>query len=143
MDISEAAKRSNMSASALRYYEEKGLIKSVGRRGLRRLFHDDVLDRLALISLGRVAGFSLDEIAQMLNANSQPQVDRQMLLDKAGELDKSIRKLTLMRDGLKHAAVCSAPSHLECPKFRRLMGLAASGVIEPSSKMFAGKTASK
>lgn len=139
MDISEAAKRSNMSASALRYYEEKGLIKSVGRRGLRRLFHDNILDRLALISLGRVAGFSLDEIAQMLNANSQPQIDRQMLLDKAGELDKSIKKLTFMRDGLKHAAVCSAPSHLECPKFQRLMGLAASGGIEPSSKNFAGK----
>ncbi|SBS26272.1 Redox-sensitive transcriptional activator SoxR [Marinomonas spartinae] len=139
MDISEVAKRSNISASALRYYEEKGLIESVGRRGLRRVFHKNVLDRLALISLGRAAGFSLDDIAQMLSANSPPQIDRQMLLDKAEELDRSIRRLTLMRDGLKHAAVCSAPSHLECPKFRRLMGLAASGLIEPSSKTPAGK----
>lgn len=139
MDISEVAKCSNISASALRYYEEKGLIESVGRRGLRRVFHKNVLDRLALISLGRAAGFSLDDIAQMLNANSPPQIDRQMLLDKAEELDRSIRRLTLMRDGLKHAAVCSAPSHLECPKFRRLMGLAASGLIEPSSKTPAGK----
>jgi MerR family redox-sensitive transcriptional activator SoxR len=52
-------------ASTLRFYEEKRLITSVGRRGLRPLFRPDVVERLALIGLGRVAGFSLDEIAQM------------------------------------------------------------------------------
>jgi hypothetical protein len=30
-----------------------------------------------------------------------------------------------MRDGLRHAAVCKAPSHMECPKFRRLLGIAS------------------
>jgi len=44
-------------------------------------------------------------------------------------LDQSIKQLTAMRDGLRHAAACSAPSHLECPKFRRLMGLAGAGGI--------------
>jgi hypothetical protein len=34
-----------------------------------------------------------------------------------------------MRDGLRHAAACPAPSHLECPTFRRLMRAAASGAI--------------
>jgi DNA-binding transcriptional MerR regulator len=38
MDIAEVARISGVPASALRYYEEKGLIASVGRRGLRRLF---------------------------------------------------------------------------------------------------------
>ena len=38
MDIAEVAKRSGMPASALRYYEEKGLIESTGRAGLRRTF---------------------------------------------------------------------------------------------------------
>ena len=129
MDIAEVAKRSGVPASALRFYEEKGLITSVGRRGLRRLFGADVLERLALIALGRTAGFSLDEIVSMLGADGRPQIDRQLLADKAEELDSSIRKLTAMRDGLRHAAVCSAPSHMECPTFRRLLGLAASGVI--------------
>ena len=36
MDITEVAKRSGVPASTLRFYEEKGLIASVGRRGLRR-----------------------------------------------------------------------------------------------------------
>jgi len=127
MDIAEVAKRSGVPASTLRYYEEKGLIASVGRRGLRRLFNANVLERLALIALGQSAGFSLDEIARMLGANGQPQIDRKLLSDKADELDATVRKLTAMRDGLRHAAVCSAPSHMECPTFRRLLGMAAAG----------------
>lgn len=129
VDISEVAKRAGVPASTLRYYEDKGLITSIGRRGLRRLFSANVLDRLALIALGRAAGFSLDEIAGMLGADGHPQIDRKLLADKADKLDRTIRKLMAMRDGLQHAAVCSAPSHMECPKFRRLMGLAASGAI--------------
>lgn len=63
LDIAEVAQRSGVPASALRYYEEKGLIASTGRRGLRRTFDARVLERLALIALGRAAGFSLDEVA--------------------------------------------------------------------------------
>lgn len=129
MDISEVAKSSGIPASTLRFYEEKGLINSIGRQGIRRQFSANVLERLALIALGRSAGFSLDEIADMLGADGRLQIDRQMLSNKAEELDSSIRKLIAMRDGLRHAAVCSAPSHMECPTFRRLLGLAAAGVI--------------
>ena len=45
-----------------------------------------------------------------------------------------IKELKAMRDGLRHAAACSAPSHLECPKFRRLMGLASAAAIGRNSK---------
>lgn len=134
MDITEVAKHSGVPASTLRFYEEKGLIASVGRRGLRRLFDANVLERLALIALGRSAGFSLDEIARMLGIDGHPRIDRRLLADKAEELDRTIQKLMAMRDGLKHAAVCSAPSHMECPKFRRLLGLAASGAIGGDKK---------
>jgi DNA-binding transcriptional MerR regulator len=129
MDIAEVARRSGVPASTLRFYEEKGLLSSVGRRGLRRLFTPGVLERLALISLGRSAGFSLKEIARMFAPDGRPQIDRQMLAGKAQELDRTIRKLTAMRDGLRHAAVCPAPSHMECPTFRRLLRAAASGAI--------------
>lgn len=129
MDISEVTKRSGVPASTLRYYEEKGLISSLGRRGIRRQFGANVLERLALIALGQSAGFSLDELVLMLGADGQPRIDRQLLTDKAEALDESIQKLTAMRDGLRHAAVCSAPSHMECPTFRRLLGLAAAGAI--------------
>lgn len=121
MDIGEVARRSGLAASTLRYYEAKGLIVSVGRHGLRRLFDARVLERLALIALGRSAGFSLDEIARMFAPGGQPQIDRKLLAGKADELDRSIRQLIALRDGLRHAARCPAPSHLECPTFRKLM----------------------
>lgn len=124
MDIAEVAKASGLPASALRYYEEKGLIQSYGRHGLRRLFSANVLDRLALISLGRNAGFSLDEIAQMFTP-AGPAIDRELLSAKADELDRKIKALTAMRDGLRHAVACKAPSHFECPKFLRLVNVAA------------------
>jgi len=130
LDIAEVAQRSGIPASALRYYEEKGLIASVGRRGLRRLFDFAVIERLALIALGRAAGFSLEEMARMFAKGRRVRVDRNMLAAKADELDRKIRELTAMRNGLRHAVDCSAPSHLECPKFRRLLKAAASGAIK-------------
>ena len=126
MDISEVAKRTGVPASTLRFYEEKGLIASVGRQGLRRVFAPAVLERLALIALGRSAGFSLDEIARMFAPDGRPRIDRRVLAAKAAELDATIRRLSAMRDGLEHAAACPAPSHTECPSFRRLLQGAAS-----------------
>lgn len=120
MDIAEVARASGLPASTLRFYEDKGLIHSYGRHGLRRLFDAGVLERLALISLGRSAGLSLDEIGGMLTPDG-PAIDRALLVAKADELDAKIRDLTAMRDGLRHAAACKAPSHLECPKFLRLL----------------------
>lgn len=123
MDIAEVAKASGLPASTLRFYEEKGLIKSSGRNGLRRLFNPNVLERLGLISLGRNAGFSLDEIYEMFTIEG-PVINRELLLTKADELDSKIKELTSMRDGLRHAAVCQAPNHFECPKFLRLLNIA-------------------
>jgi DNA-binding transcriptional MerR regulator len=133
VDITEVARRSGVPASTLRFYEEKGLIASIGRRGLHRVFDPGVLERLALIALGRSAGFSLDEMAVMFAPDGQPRIDRKMLAAKAEELDRTIRKLTEMRDGLRHAADCRAPSHMECPTFRRILR-AASGALGSGRK---------
>lgn len=129
MDIGEVARRSGVPPSTLRFYEEKKLIASTGRRGLRRLFDPAVLERLALIALGRAAGFSLDEMAGMFAPDGRPRIDRRRLEAKADELDRTIDQLTAMRDGLRHAAACTAPRHLECPRFRRLLRAAASGAM--------------
>ena len=134
MDIAEVAKRAGVPASTLRYYEEKGLIASIGRQGLRRRFAPGVLDQLALIALGRAAGFSLDDIGSMFSADGQPAIDRRMLAAKADEIDGMIKRLKAMSKGLRHAAVCPAPSHGECPTFQRLLRAAASGALEQRQK---------
>lgn len=139
LDIGEVVRRSGVPASTLRFYEEKGLIASIGRRGLRRLFDPGVLERLALIALGRAAGFSLDDIANLLGRDRRPRIDRQMLAAKAEELERTIQKLSAMSEGLRHAAACPAPSHMECPVFRRLLKAAASGAIGERRKRSPGR----
>ena len=126
VDISEVAKRSGLPAATLRYYEEKGLIESLGRRGLRRTFEPNVFGRLSLIALGRMAGFSLDEIVAMLGTQRRTVLDKALLASKAEELARRIKQLEALKNGLEHAAACPAPSHMECPKFQRLMTIAAA-----------------
>jgi DNA-binding transcriptional MerR regulator len=130
MDIAEVAKRSGVPASALRYYERRGLIRSLEHDGARRRFAPGVLDQLALIALGQAAGFSLDEIRTMLTAEGGAQIDRGQLSAKADQLDQAARRLRAVSLGLRHAAVCPAPSHAQCPSFQRLLKAAAAGALE-------------
>ena len=134
MDIAKVAKASGLPASTLRFYEEKGLIQSSGRSGLRRLFNANVIERLTLIALGRNTGFSLDEIGEMFTPEG-PNINRTLLLAKADELDIKIKELTAMRDGLRHAAACDAPNHFECPKFLRLLRVVGKNRFRPPNKL--------
>src|SRR5262249_49153709 len=84
--------------------------------------------------LGHYAAFSLDEIALMFASDGWPRIDRQMLRAKAEELDRTIRKLADVRDGLRHAAACRAPSHMECPTFRRILGAAGPELLDHERK---------
>jgi DNA-binding transcriptional MerR regulator len=134
LDIAEVARSSGVPASTLRFYDESGLIRSVGRRGTRRLFDSGVLERLSLIALGRNAGFSLEEIGAMFGPDGRPRINRAQLAAKAGELDRTIRKLVALRSGLLHAAECPAPSHMECPTFRRMLRLASADQVRRRRK---------
>jgi DNA-binding transcriptional MerR regulator len=134
MDIAEVAKASGLPSSTLRFYEEKGLIQSSRGNGLRRSFSANILERLALVSLGRNAGFSLDEIVEMFTPQ-EPEINRALLSAKADELESKIKELTAMRDGLRHAAACTAPSHFECPKFLRLLNIAGKNRFRQPSKL--------
>ena len=139
IDIAELARRSGIRASALRFYEEKGLIAPVGRRGLKRLYDPGVLERLSLIALGRASGFSLDEIAVMLAGPGRPRIDKVQLRIKADEIGRRIEALSRMRAGLLHAAACTAPGGLmDCPKFRRIVRFAGrDGAPAPRRRFLA------
>ena len=132
MDIAEVAKRSGLRASTLRYYEEKGLIQSVGQPGERRRFAPGVMDQLALIALGQSAGFSLDDIRSMFLPSGEPNIDRQLLSSKADELDTMVKRLKAMSNGLRHAAGAAPPPAARCaaadaPALRQRRLSAAAG----------------
>lgn len=121
LDIGDVSVRSGLRPSTLRYYEEIGLIRSIGRHGMRRQFGPETILQLSLIALGKSAGFSLAEISGMFGSDGMPNLPRAVLHTRADDLDRQIRKMTTLRNALRHVADCPAPTHLECPTFRRLL----------------------
>nr|WP_312717831.1 MerR family transcriptional regulator [Stenotrophomonas geniculata] len=123
LDIGEVVKRSGVPASTLRYYEQLGLLQALGRRGLRRQYDEQVLERLALIGLGQAAGMSL----QQIGASLPPQrgcisLDREALLAQADVLQRQITQLQRVRRNLQRAAACpQAEDARKCASFRKLM----------------------
>lgn len=122
LDIAEVAQQSGLTPSALRYYERRGLIASDGRRGLRREYDDSVLTRLALIALGRRAGYSLEKIGALFRPQGgKYDLNRSELRDQAAKLRQQAQELQGTAELLDHVASCTAPSHLECPRFQSLL----------------------
>ncbi|MFJ5483604.1 helix-turn-helix domain-containing protein [Pectobacterium actinidiae] len=121
IDIGALSKASGVPTSTLRYYEEVGLIQSVGRNGLRRQYSEDAQLQLALISLGKAAGFSLQEISGMFDAKGNPDLPRPMLHQRADELDRQARRMKLLSSLLRHVADCPAPSHMACHRFQKML----------------------
>lgn len=124
IDISKLSKQSGLPASTIRYYEEKKLIKSIGRNGLKRIFDTYVFDQLEFIALGQRAGFSLEEIQSMFTTKGQFEVNRQSLAARANEIAQRVKQLVAIQRCLEHAAKCTAEKHSECPKFQKLLRVA-------------------
>ncbi|WP_070963736.1 helix-turn-helix domain-containing protein [Vibrio sonorensis] len=121
LDIGEVAKVSGLTPATLRYYESINLIRSIGRKGLRRQYSKNVIEKLTLIALGQSGGLSLTEIASMFGAKGELNIDRPSLIEKADSLDIEIERLTLVRDSLRHVADCPHKNHLECASFQKLL----------------------
>ena len=134
IDISNLSKRSGVPASTLRYYEEKKLIKSIGRNGLKRLFDTYIFEQLDFIALGQRAGFSLEDIQAMLTTKGEYEVNRDKLQEKAQEIGQHVKQLTAIQRCLEHAAKCSAERHSECPKFQKLLRVAGKDQARKKNK---------
>jgi DNA-binding transcriptional MerR regulator len=117
MDIGEVRECTGLSAAALRHYEQQGLIVSTGRAGLRRQYDDDVIERLAVISLCQRSGFTLAEIGEILRRTkgSEWKVRAKAKLD---DIQQRIHSLEEARDGLRHALECPSPDIMRCEHFR-------------------------
>ncbi|MET9504177.1 MerR family transcriptional regulator [Streptomyces sp. NPDC006622] len=132
LDIAEVAKASGLAPSALRFYEKKGLIAAAGRNGLRRTYMPEVLERLALITCARSAGFSIAEIGRFVASRPSDADLRARMATRARDLDEQISRLTRLRDSLRHAAVCDHEPIVECPDFKRAVGDVSTPATDPS-----------
>lgn len=128
VDIGVLSKTSGVPTSTLRYYEQVGLIRPVCRNGLRRQYSEETIVQLALIGLGKAAGFSLEDIGGMFDEDRNPDLARPTLLQRADELDRQVLRMSTMSRLLRHVAECPAPSHMECPRFRKLLRVVCPSV---------------
>ena len=112
--IGEAAARLGLSASALRYYDERGLVQPQQRRAGRRMYGSDDLRRLAFIKIFHQLGVSLDTAAAVLDAPA-PQW-REVVREQISHLDEVIRQAQGAQQFLTHALHCPTdhPAR-ECP----------------------------
>ncbi|WP_314177729.1 MerR family transcriptional regulator [Streptomyces winkii] len=127
VEIGEAARRVGANASALRYYEERGLVMPAARRGGRRMYGPEELRRLAFVQLMRHLGMSLDDARAVLHDSSDRW--RASVRDTVASLDALIARAEGARHFLRHALECPAEHPVaECPFMiealdRRLAGV--------------------
>lgn len=124
LDIAEVAERSGVSTSGLRYYEKRQLIAAVSRNGLRRQYEPEVIKELALITLAKSAGFTLNEIAALLERPVTKSLPRSALMQKADDLEQQAERLLNLSRMLRHVANCPHESHFECARFNKLLKIA-------------------
>lgn len=117
--IGEAARRSGVAASALRFYEEQGLIESDRMPSGRRRFKADVLRRIAFIRVAQRVGLTLEEIRKALDslpsARTPTKADWERLSRSwRTRLDERIAALTGLRDELTGCIGCGCLSLRSC-----------------------------
>ena len=104
--IGPIAKESGVPIKTIRYYEELGLLQSVGRtEGGYRLFDASVFDRLHFIKRAQSLGLSLAEIKEFLDVHDQGNLPcshvRVKLQDKITEIDRQIEQLQILKSELQ------------------------------------------
>jgi MerR family transcriptional regulator, redox-sensitive transcriptional activator SoxR len=120
LTIGQLATRAGVAASALRFYEEQGLLTPVARSsGGRRLYHRDALRRVAFIRTAQRVGLSLDEIKAALDTlpgGRTPTADDWTALSARWRprLDEQIRLLESLRDDLDACIGCGCLSLERC-----------------------------
>lgn len=118
LSIGEVARRAHLRSSAIRYYEQLGLIGEPERVSGRRRYQPSIVRRLALIKMSQKAGFTLREIGQLLSAHPDDESSadqwRELAERKLPELDAFIDEIIGLRDAVKHCLECGCMSFENC-----------------------------
>jgi MerR family transcriptional regulator, redox-sensitive transcriptional activator SoxR len=121
--IGEVARRAGIAASAIRYYERQGLVPRADRRGGKRVYDEDILDRLALIQLAKSAGFRVAEIQTLLRGfglRTPPGPRWRALAErKVAELEARSAEVERMKRVLEVVARCECPTLGDCSRALR------------------------
>lgn len=123
IDIGVLSLQTEVSTATIRFYESKGLIKSIGRKGLRRQYPTHTVETISLIKLLKNSGLSLKEIGEVFIENSKIKIDRNLIDEKTDQIEKKINQLKELLLILQHLKSCPYKEHLSCPDFINMLNL--------------------
>jgi DNA-binding transcriptional MerR regulator len=126
LTIGELARRAGVATSALRYWEELGLLPAPARVSGQRRYPESMLGVVGVILLLQDAGFTLAE-QKALAASHGAGEWRELAGRKLGELDERIADAQAARVAIDHALHCPHEDILECPTFRGFVSARLTG----------------
>jgi DNA-binding transcriptional MerR regulator len=133
LTIGELARRAGVTTSALRYYEELGLLPAPARVSGQRRYPESAARLVAAILLYSDAGFTLAEQKALLATRAGPPGDRSQLMQrKLAELDEQIARAQAVRDAIRHGLRCPHEDITQCPNFNA--GITARLAGQPLSR---------
>jgi DNA-binding transcriptional MerR regulator len=122
LTIGELARRAGVAPSAVRYWEELGLLPAPARISGQRRYPASAVELVGIILLLREVGFSLAEQKAFMAAREvAPTAWRRLARRKLAELDAQIVKARAAREAVDHALHCPHEDILACPNFRSLI----------------------
>ena len=130
LTIGELARRAGVATSALRYWEELGLLPAPARISGQRRYPESAVALVGVILLLRDVGFTLAE-TKALGASRGGALDewRRLARRKQAELDEQIAKARAAREAIDHALRCPHEDILDCPNFRSLITARLAGQL--------------
>jgi DNA-binding transcriptional MerR regulator len=126
LSIGELSARTRVAASALRYWEELGLLRPETRVSGRRRYKAAAVEEAGVILFLQELGFSLKEIRQFIRHRSSGRAWRELAARKMADLEAQIVNATAARRAIDHALSCPQDNMLDCPNF----WAAVDGVLE-------------
>lgn len=115
LTIGEVAELSGVSASAIRYYEQLGLIGPAARQSGKRVFAENAWSRLKAITAARDAGFSLDEVRRLLDSQAEGTDDwRALVEEKIRDVEERVRRLGAVSEILRESLGCGCSAWDQC-----------------------------
>jgi DNA-binding transcriptional MerR regulator len=132
LTIGELARRAGVTASALRYYEELGLLPAPARISGQRRYPESAARHVAAILLYSDAGFTLAEQKALIAPGADTPGWRQLAQRKLAELDEQIARAQAAREAIRHGLRCPHQDITQCPNFNA--GITARLAGQPLSR---------
>jgi DNA-binding transcriptional MerR regulator len=124
LTIGELASRTGVATSALRYWEELGLLPAPARVSGRRRYPPSAVELVGVVLLLRAVGFTLREVKAFISSRSLAGDGwRELYRRKLAELDRRIAQAQVARTAIAHGLACPHEDIFECANFAR--GIAA------------------